>query len=100
LILYYFYFGKILKDRYNFFQKTNPKHTSQGLVNNKVRKQISESVSKSLLQKTKKKGQKIYDMFSELEIDKIKQIKTFTVSILIYISQEDIDYILAMLLSS
>ncbi|GBC10812.1 hypothetical protein RclHR1_09920010 [Rhizophagus clarus] len=99
LIFRYFHFGKALKDRYNFFQKTNPKRTSQGLVNNEVRKQIPVSVSESLLRKTKERAQKIYDMFSELGIDKIKQIKTFTISTLTHISQEDIDYILAMLLS-
>jgi hypothetical protein len=100
LILRYFHFGKALKDRYNFFRKTNPKRTSQGLVNNEARKQIPESVSESLLRKTKERAQKIYDMFSELGIDKIKRIKTFTVSTLTHISQEDIDYVLAMLSSS
>ncbi len=100
LILRYFHFGKALKDRYNFFRKTNPKRTSQGLVNNEVRKQIPESVSESLLRKTKERAQKIYDMFSELGIDKIKRIKTFTVSTLTHISQEDIDYVLATLSSS
>ncbi|CAI2182235.1 5107_t:CDS:2 [Funneliformis geosporum] len=99
LIFRYFHFGKALKDQYNFFRKFNPKRTSQGLVNNEVRKQIPISVSESLLRKTKKRVQKIYDMFSELRIDKIKWIKTFTVSTLTYISQKDIDYVLAMLSS-
>ncbi|PKC05190.1 hypothetical protein RhiirA5_421203 [Rhizophagus irregularis] len=64
------------------------------------RKQIPESVSESLLRKTKERAQKIYDMFSELGVDKIKRIKTFTVSTLTHVSQEDIDYVLATLSSS
>jgi hypothetical protein len=100
LILRYFHFGRALKDRYDFFRRSNPKRTSQGLVNNEVRKQIPESVNENLLRKTKERAQKIYEMFSELGVDKIKRIKTFTVSTLTHISQEDIDYVLATLSSS
>ena len=97
LILRYFHFGKALKDRYNFFRKTNPKRTSQGLVNNEVRKQIPESVSQSLLRKTKERAQKIYDLFNEIGVDKIKRIQSFTAVTLSSISQDDIDYVLAKL---
>ncbi|CAG8504619.1 8157_t:CDS:2, partial [Cetraspora pellucida] len=66
VILNYFHFGKALEDHLNYYKKTNPKHTAQGLVNNKVRTQLSESVSESLLQKTKERTQKIYDIFNEI----------------------------------
>lgn len=100
LILRYFHFGKALKDRYDFFRKSNHKRTSQGLVNDEVRKQIPKTISESLLRKTKERAQKIYEMFSELGVDKIKRIKTFTVSTLATISQDDIDYVLAKLSAS
>ncbi|GET58873.1 hypothetical protein GLOIN_2v1788267 [Rhizophagus irregularis DAOM 181602=DAOM 197198] len=54
----------------------------------------------NLLQKTKKRAQKIYEMFNELGVDKIKHIKTFTVLTLTHISQDDIDYVLATLSTS
>jgi hypothetical protein len=97
VILCYFHLGKALEDRFNHYRKTNPKRTAQGLVNNEVRTQIPESVSESLLRKTKERAQKIYDIFNEIGVDKIKRIQTFTAVTLSSISQDDIDYVLAKL---
>ncbi|RIA94127.1 hypothetical protein C1645_735020 [Glomus cerebriforme] len=90
LILHYFYFGKALEERYKFYRDS--KRTAQGLVNDEVRKQIPESISESLLRKTKERVQKIYDLFSELGPDRIKRIQTFTVVTITKLSQDDIMY--------
>ncbi|CAG8782454.1 15321_t:CDS:1, partial [Cetraspora pellucida] len=89
---------KALEDRFNYYRKTNPKCTAQGLVNNKVKTQIPKSVSKSLLRKTKERAQKIYDIFNEIRVDKIKQIQFFIAITIANISQDDIDFVLAKLL--
>jgi hypothetical protein len=99
LILRYFHFGKALADRYEYYRRTHPKRTSQGLINDEVRKQIPESVSEDLLRKTKERAQKIFDLFNELGIDRIKRIRTFTATTLASMSQDDIDYVLAKLAS-
>ena len=96
VILHYFYFGKALEERFNHYKKNNPKRTAQGLVNNEVRIQLP-SVSQSLLRKTKERTQKIYDLFNEIGVDKIKRIQSFTAVTLSSISQDDIDYVLAKL---
>ena len=46
-------------------------------INDEVRVQLP-SVSQSLLRKTKERAQKIYDSLSEIGVDKIKRIQTFT----------------------
>jgi hypothetical protein len=97
VILCYFHLGKALEDRFNHYRKTNPKRTAQGLVNNEVRTQIPESVSESLLRKTKERAQKIYDIFNEIGVDKIKRIRSFTATTIANISQDDIDFVLAKL---
>ncbi|CAG8679431.1 11695_t:CDS:1, partial [Ambispora gerdemannii] len=68
VILCYFH----LEDRFNHYRKNNPKRTAQGLVNNEVRTQIPESVSESLLRKTKERAQKIYCMISLMRSGLIK----------------------------
>ncbi|CAG8686268.1 4586_t:CDS:1, partial [Ambispora gerdemannii] len=97
VILCYFHLGKALEDRFNYYRKTNPKRTAQELVNNEVRTQIPESVSESLLRKTKERVQKIYDIFNEIGVDKIKRIRSFTTTTIANISQDDIDFVLAKL---
>ncbi|CAG8649848.1 5556_t:CDS:1, partial [Ambispora gerdemannii] len=96
VILHYFYFGKALEERSNHYKKNNPKRTAQGLVNNEVRIQLP-SVSPSLLRKMKERAQKIYDLFNEIGVDKIKRIQSFTAVTLSSISQNDIDYVLVQL---
>ncbi|CAG8662889.1 3573_t:CDS:1, partial [Ambispora gerdemannii] len=95
VILHYFYFGKALEERFNHYKKNNPKRTVQGLVN-EVRIQLP-SLSPSLLRKTKEWAQKIYDLFNEIGVDKIKRIQSFTAVTLSSIFQDDIDYVLAKL---
>lgn len=45
----YYNFGKALEDCYDHYKKNNPKRTAQALVNQEVRKQLSNSVSDDLL---------------------------------------------------
>ncbi|CAG8802586.1 10865_t:CDS:1, partial [Gigaspora margarita] len=61
--------------------KNNPKYTAQGLANNDVRIQ---------LQKTKERAQKIYDLFNEIGVNKIKRIQSFTAVTLSSISQDPV----------
>ncbi|CAG8712930.1 12141_t:CDS:1, partial [Acaulospora colombiana] len=71
-----------IDDRYNHYRKEYPRRTSKGKVSDEIRKQLSNSVSESLLRKTKERALKIYDLFNELGEDNIKRIKTFTATTL------------------
>ncbi|CAG8565877.1 12864_t:CDS:2 [Ambispora leptoticha] len=86
LIRSYFHFGKAIEERYNYYRKDYPKRTSEGKVSDEIRKQLPNSVSESLLRKTKERALKIYDLFNELGEDKIKRIQTFTATTLANIS--------------
>ncbi|CAG8713097.1 9988_t:CDS:2 [Cetraspora pellucida] len=45
----YYDLGKALKNRYDHYKKSNPKHTAQALVNKEVMQQLPSSVSETLL---------------------------------------------------
>ncbi|CAG8730833.1 17626_t:CDS:1, partial [Cetraspora pellucida] len=47
---------------------------------------LPEIVSESLLRKTKERTQKIYDIFNEIDIDKIQKIQSFTATTIANIS--------------
>ncbi|CAG8828890.1 22784_t:CDS:2, partial [Gigaspora margarita] len=72
---------KLVKKRYmkpffiilgKHYKKNNSKHMAQGLANNEVRIRLP-SVSQSLLRKMKERAQKIYDLFNEIGVNKIKE---------------------------
>ncbi|CAG8852723.1 36321_t:CDS:1, partial [Gigaspora margarita] len=44
VITSYYFFGKALEDRYDYYKKSNPKRTAQALVNKEVRSQLPNSV--------------------------------------------------------
>jgi hypothetical protein len=90
----YYNFGKALEDRYDHYKKNNPKRTAQALVNKEVRKQLPDSVSDDLLRKKKEWALKIYNLFNEIGKHKIQRIKSFSVSSISKLSQDDIDHIL------
>src|SRR5581483_416689 len=58
----YFNFGKALTERFDYYMNANPKHTSQVLVNEELRKQLPVSVSDDTLRKRKEKALKIYEL--------------------------------------
>ncbi|CAG8649587.1 1145_t:CDS:2, partial [Ambispora gerdemannii] len=69
VIRHYFHFGKAIDERCNHYRKGYPKRTSEGKVGDDIRKQIPNSISESLLRKTKERALKIYDIFNEIGID-------------------------------
>ncbi|GBB90777.1 hypothetical protein RclHR1_17840004 [Rhizophagus clarus] len=71
----------------------NPKRTAQALVNKKVWEQFP-NVSDDALRKKKEWALKIYDLFSEIGKHIIQRIKSFSVSTIAKLSQDDIDHIL------
>ncbi|KAF0490022.1 hypothetical protein F8M41_022009 [Gigaspora margarita] len=71
IVTSYYLFGKALEEKYNHYKKNNPKHTAQALVNKEVRSQLPNSVSNDLLQKKKERAQKIYELFTEIGVNKI-----------------------------
>ncbi|CAG8628752.1 23403_t:CDS:1 [Gigaspora margarita] len=94
VITCYYHFGKALDNRYDHYKKSNPKRTAQALVNKEVRSQLPNSVSDDLLRKKKEWALKVYNLFSEIGIEKIKRVKSFTVSSILKLSQDKIDQIL------
>ncbi|CAG8753768.1 16875_t:CDS:2, partial [Racocetra fulgida] len=60
----------------------------------KVRSQPSNSVNDDLLQKKKEWALKIYNLFSEIGIEKIQRVKSLTVSSKSKLSQDEINQIL------
>ncbi|CAG8455729.1 11632_t:CDS:2, partial [Acaulospora colombiana] len=76
-------------------EKEYPKLTSEGKVADDIIKQIPDTISESLLRKTKEMALKIYDLFNELGEDRTKRIKTFTATTLTKLSQDDINHVLA-----
>ncbi|CAG8634109.1 30058_t:CDS:1, partial [Gigaspora margarita] len=94
VITSYYLFGKALEDKYNHYKKNNPKCTAQALVNKEVRLQLPNSVSDDLLRKKKERAQKIYELFTEIGVDKIQHVKSITVSSISKLSQDEIDAIL------
>ncbi|CAG8693800.1 15614_t:CDS:10, partial [Gigaspora margarita] len=94
VITSYYLLGKALENRYDYYKKSNPKQTAQALVNNDIRSQLPNSVSDNLLRKKKEWALKIYDLFSEIGIEKIQRVKSLTVSSISNLSQDEIDQIL------
>ncbi|RGB33914.1 hypothetical protein C1646_761147 [Rhizophagus diaphanus] len=90
----YFNSGKALTERFDHFMKSNPKRTSQILVNEEVREQLPVSVSDDSLRKRKEKALKIYELFSEIGDHMIQRIKSFSASAISKFSQDDINKIL------
>ncbi|CAG8661526.1 9857_t:CDS:10, partial [Gigaspora margarita] len=94
VITSYYLFGKALEDKYDHYKKNNPKRTAQALVNKEVRSQLPNSVSDDLLRKKKERAQKIYELFTEIGVDKIQRVKSITASSISKLSQNEIDAIL------
>ncbi|CAI2189293.1 8606_t:CDS:1, partial [Funneliformis geosporum] len=90
----YFNFGKALDDCFNRYKKDNPNCTAQALVNKKVRKQLSDTVSDNTLRKKKERALKIFELFNAIGEDKIQRIKSFTASAISKLDQDEIDKIL------
>ncbi|KAF0514681.1 hypothetical protein F8M41_017531 [Gigaspora margarita] len=94
VITSYYIFSKALEDKYDHYKKNNPKRTALALVNKEVRSQLPNSVSDDLLQKKKERAQKIYELFTEIGVDKIQRVKSITASSISKLSQDEIDAIL------
>ncbi|GBC07751.1 hypothetical protein RclHR1_07680005 [Rhizophagus clarus] len=92
----YFNFRKALDDCFNYYKKDNPKRTAQALVNKKVQEQLP-NVSDEAIRKKKEWALKIYDIFSEIGEHMFQRIKSFSVSTIAKLSQDDIDHILVEL---
>ncbi|CAI2178892.1 3094_t:CDS:2 [Funneliformis geosporum] len=90
----YFNFRKALDDCFNRYKKDNPNRTAQVLVNNKVRKQLPDTVSDNALKKKKERTLKIFELFNAIGKDKIQRIKSFTASAISKLDQDEIDKIL------
>ncbi|CAG8678059.1 3305_t:CDS:2 [Gigaspora margarita] len=94
VITSYYLFGKALEDKYDHYKKNNPKRTAQALVNKEIKSQLPNSVSDDLLRKKKERAHKIYELFTEIGVDKIQRIKSITASSISKLSQDEIEAIL------
>ncbi|CAG8843056.1 14436_t:CDS:1, partial [Gigaspora margarita] len=95
VITTYYLFNKALEEKYDYYiKKNNPKRTAQALVNKEVRSQLPNSVSDDLLRKKKERAQKIYELFTEIGVDKIQRVKSITALSISKLSQDEIDAIL------
>jgi hypothetical protein len=93
----YYDFGKSLEERYDHYQKNNPKRTAQAKVNDELRKQLPESITNNALKKRKERAQKIYELFHDIGVEKIERVKSFTAVALGKLNQEEIDHVLVQL---
>ncbi|CAG8547010.1 7858_t:CDS:2 [Cetraspora pellucida] len=91
----YFYFGKKLSDRLNYYKKEKKyrDRKAQSKVDKKVKDQLPKEVNDTTHWKQTERAKKIYELFIEIGIDKMEQVKSYLALTISKLSWESIDYI-------
>ncbi|CAB4399434.1 unnamed protein product [Rhizophagus irregularis] len=104
VLRHYFDFGSAMKKRYDHYRSLKHEDlASQSLVENDVQKQLP-NVSEEALRKRIERVQKVYGLFSSINVDvnmgraMIGRIKTFSLSTITALSKEDIKYVIVKVL--
>ena len=58
-----------MKKRYDHYRLNHEDLASQSLVENDVQKQLSKDISEEALQKSSERAQKIYGLFSSIDVN-------------------------------
>ena len=87
----YYLFRKELENMFNRFKSLHKKHKIQRMLIKEVTKQLLSDLSKNTIKKRIEKARKIYDLFNTIRFDKIQQIKSFLISHIYRLSQDDIN---------
>ncbi|CAG8675552.1 654_t:CDS:1, partial [Ambispora gerdemannii] len=95
----YYFLGEELEKRLTDYKQSMEEHEAQKKVNDEVRDQLPNEVSKNALRKKTERARKIYDLFFRIGGDKvqrmtyIQRIKTFTAPSISNLSSENIKYV-------
>ena len=103
VLRHYFDFAEAMKKRYDHYRLNHEDLASQSLVDDDVQKQLPD-VSEEALRKRIERAQKVYGLFSSINVDvnmgraMIGRIKTFSLSTITALSKDDIKYVIAKVL--
>jgi len=102
ILRHYFDFEKAMKKRYNYYRLNHEDLAPQSLVEDDVRKQLPKDISEEALRKRIERAQKVYDLFSSINVDMsraiIGRIKTFSLLTITALSKENIKYVIIKVL--
>ncbi|RHZ80845.1 hypothetical protein Glove_131g93 [Diversispora epigaea] len=89
----YFLFGKAISQRFEYYyEKSCNLHQAQIDVNDELKEKLPDA-SENACNKRKKRAQKIYFLFSSIDIEKIELVKSFSADSISKLSVEKIKYI-------
>ncbi|RHZ86723.1 hypothetical protein Glove_46g13 [Diversispora epigaea] len=95
----YFNFGEAMRKRFEHYRNLNHgERACLALINEEIRKQIPDDITNDAMKKRKEKAGKIYDLFDSISKVKIRSIKSFSVSSISNLSQDNINYVIAEIL--
>ena len=89
-----------MKKRYDHYRLNHEDLASQSLVDDDVQKQLPD-VSEEALRKRIERAQKVYGLFSSINVDgraMIGRVKTFSLTTITALSKDDIKYVIAKVL--
>ncbi|CAG8751519.1 2742_t:CDS:1, partial [Cetraspora pellucida] len=91
----YFEFGKKLFDHLNYYknEKKYRDRKAQSKVDKEVKKQLPKEINDTTHWKQTEKAQKIYELFIEIGVDKMQQVKSYSALRISKLSWKSIDYI-------
>ncbi|RIB00531.1 hypothetical protein C2G38_2256643 [Gigaspora rosea] len=90
----YFRFGRALSERLAVLLKNNPPQTAHTKLNKEVKEKLPEKTKDAIVRKRTDMARKIYDIFSKIGEDKIKNIRSFTASSFSDLTRDEVSYII------